>query len=291
MDTSSLPPGRLTLSGEPPEQRVSAMRNELRQTLSRLYKLENHDIFFVQSVRVALVILTQLFHQQEVARCAARQASQQQVSELLLPSATRIGAPGNVPLIAHVNPYSGQVNSLYNSAGKGVVDGCHSFATMLHEELVRDSAIFVAPLHMHAALTSGLALIALRTAEFSTLLRSELLLFEASTVLAKPLEDALINIRSDHWQPYNVAQAGSVKLADLCGMDFFSTSDPRLPFSCFNLPGLTEAEQSRIKSADVSYFSHMRTLRISCRQRGEGKIALDSSEQVKARLRQLWPAR
>ncbi|WP_156322033.1 DUF6024 family protein [Winslowiella iniecta] len=205
MDTSSLSPLRQKIADQPAEQRADTLHNQLRQSLSRLYKLENHDIFFVKSVAVGLVILSHLFHKQEVARCVARQASQLPASELLDRHAARLGDPGTVPVIRHVNPRTGQVNSLRDCEGKGVVDASDSFATTLHDELVRDSAIFITPLHLHASLSTGLAMIALRTSEFSTLMRSELRLFEASTVPAKPLADALGKIHSSHWQPYNLA--------------------------------------------------------------------------------------
>ncbi|MCU5771969.1 DUF6024 family protein [Erwiniaceae bacterium BAC15a-03b] len=190
---------------EPSQQQVNALRNELRQTLSRHYKLENHDIFFMKSLRIARVILSHQFYKQEVARCHARQALQQPVSELLQRPAMQIGEPGHVTLISHVDPCSGEVTDLRGCAGKGVVDGSHSFATLHHEELVRDSAIFVAPLNLHAGLSPALTIIALRTAEFSTLLRSELRLFEAATSVATPLEKSLAIINNGYWQPFRMA--------------------------------------------------------------------------------------
>lgn len=173
---------------------MALMRNQLRQAISRLYKLENHDIFFVKSLSVGRVILSHLFHKQEVTRSLVRQASYQPASELIHYPAAQLGTPGIVPLISHVDPRTGDAINLRECHGKGVVDATHSFATGLHQDLVRDSDIFIAPLGMHASLSSGLAIIALRTADFSTLLRSELRLFEESTVLPEPLAEALINI-------------------------------------------------------------------------------------------------
>ncbi|WP_426816820.1 DUF6024 family protein [Winslowiella sp. 2C04] len=205
MDKSSLSPLRQKIADTSSEKDAKTLHNQLRQALSRLYKLENHDLFFVKSVTAGRVILSHLFHKQEVARCVARQTSQLPASELLNHRTARLGEPGKVPMITHVNPRTGKVNSLRGCEGKGVVDASDSFATSLHEELVRDSAIFITPLHRHASLSSGLAMIALRTTAFSTLMRSELRLFEASTVPARPLADALGIIRSSHWQPYNLA--------------------------------------------------------------------------------------
>lgn len=167
------------------------MYNKLRQAISRRYKLENHDIFFVPSMAAGRVILSHLFHRQELARSAARQGCNLPASELHY-SAAQPGEPGIVPLISHVDPASGDISDLRDCRGKGVVDATHSFASALHEELVRDSEIFIAPLDK--PLAAALAIIALRTADFSTLLRSELRLFEQSTMPPEPLAQALHNI-------------------------------------------------------------------------------------------------
>lgn len=291
MDISSQLAGRRQEDKQQLAKRIAAMRTELRQHLSRQYKLENHDIFFVPSVRVGLVILSHLFHKQEVARCVRRQTLWQPVSELFNHPAAQIGEPGNVPVLHHVDPGTGEVHSLRHSQGKGVVDASDSFATSLHETLVRDSDIFVAPLNHHAALAGGLAVIVLRTADFSTLMRSELRLFEASTVLPKPLEASLAMINNGYWQPYNMARVGAIQLMGMDGRDFISASEPGLHFCCFPQLTLSEAEQLRIKSSDVRYFPATQTLRINCRERGDGKSAIDTTARVTARLAQLWSGR
>ncbi|WP_313687456.1 DUF6024 family protein [Pantoea sp.] len=60
----------------------AAARDRLRGLLSRHYRLEQYDLFFVPSLHIARVLLSQLFLRQEQARNQSRYASQYRASEL-----------------------------------------------------------------------------------------------------------------------------------------------------------------------------------------------------------------
>ncbi len=56
---------------------------------------------------------------------------------------------------------------------QGVVDVSESFGSVLHEDVINHARLFVARLDRYADLPGGLVLVALRTADFSTLERSK----------------------------------------------------------------------------------------------------------------------
>ncbi|WP_343552195.1 DUF6024 family protein [Pantoea sp.] len=213
--------------------RAAAARDKLRGLLSRHYRLENYDLFFAPSLHIARVLLSQLFLRQEQARNQTRYASHYPVSELsVLPTLPMMA--GNVALVEHVDMQQGRVRALSECQSQGVTDASESFATQLHRRLVSDARLFVARLDRHAALCGDLVLIALRTADFSTLVRSELRLFEQGLTLGEAPAQALAIMDNGEWRPFNIATVESIAL------DFplmlHSIQQPGLPFALFPLP-------------------------------------------------------
>ncbi|RLM06127.1 hypothetical protein BIY27_20170 [Gibbsiella quercinecans] len=288
MDASSLSPLLQQAHGDRFYKRAGQYRDELRTALTRLYKLDEYDVFFVPSVRIGMVILSHLFRKQNVTLCLAHHEHYQPIN-LLFPDATLNAAwPGEMHIITHVNPYTGAVNAIHPGPGNAVVDASHSFATGLHQNLVAQSNVFIAPLHKHASLTVGLALVAMRTAQFSTLLRSELRLFEEATASLCPLQEALKNVHSNQWQPYNVAQVGAIRLTTPGGAECASVSDPGLPFSCLALPALDAAQRQRAKALGGSWFPETQTLRLSGWARGQAGEHHDATDEIISTLTTLW---
>ncbi|WP_309484692.1 DUF6024 family protein [Candidatus Pantoea persica] len=149
------------------------MRDWLRTLLSHHYRLEQYDLFFAPSLHVARILLSQLFLRQEQARNQTRYAMHFPVTELnVLPPVPLMA--GNINFVAHVDLPWGVVRPPRECQQLGVVDASESFASVLHEEVINHARLFVARLDRHADLPDGLVLVALRTADFSTLVRSEL---------------------------------------------------------------------------------------------------------------------
>lgn len=287
MDASSMSPELQRVHGEHFYKRVAMLRDRLRDELTCIYRLDDFDIFFVQSVRVGLVILNHLFHRQELALRLARQDHYPPVAHLFSGAGDCPPLPGALSIITHVHPGTGAVYDLKGSGGKGVVDASHSFATLRHGELVRDSEIFIAPLHKHASLTPGLAIIALRASCYSRVLRSELRLFEEATASRCPLEEALENLARPDWHPYNVARVRASAVAVPQGRQLRPVSVDGLPFCCIKMPSPDEGVLRRAKADSISYFPDVGTLRFSCWARGDGTLPVDTTPEVSRRLTQL----
>ncbi|UCB31847.1 hypothetical protein J9874_02399 [Duffyella gerundensis] len=257
--------------------------HQLRLQLSRLYKLDRFDLFFMPSQHVARLILSQLMIRQEAMNRQRRQftfaASELQPSPRCLPPQT-----DSIAIIEHVSPLNGKVTAPDNHGGQGVIDASESFATLLHGELVEHGQLFITTLGSHAALTHSLVLVALRTCAFSTWMRSELRLFEQSLVKVTAVEAALQRIASRSWQPYNVARVAPICLEQ--PLLVRSVSAPGLPFSCIPL---TPAWGSALalSSGDGFYCRERGLLHLAASARGDGSQPVTMTEALTQRLQRL----
>ena len=183
---------------------AASVRDRLRISLSRHYRLDQFDLFFASSLDVARLLLSRLFLQQEQMRNQSRYAARYPVSELNVMPAIAVTAE-NVALVAHVDTIGRTVRALKACHSLGVTDASESFATMLHDTLLADASLFLARLDRHADL-ADMVLIALRTTDFSTLMRSKLRLFEQGMALAEPTSRALARMQEPEWQRNNRAR-------------------------------------------------------------------------------------
>jgi len=290
MDPSSLSPALQQQHGDHYYREVNRLREVLRDKLTTVYRLGDYDIFLVQSVRVGLAMLSHLLHKHKMSLNLAAHHHYQPI-ELLFSKPVPIDAPGQnsgINMVTHVNPYTGAINDLDSLNHKTVVDGSHSFATGLHDELVNNSSIFLAPLHKHASVAVGLTLIAVRPEHYSCLFRSELRLFEGSTVSQRPLQEAIAAMEAPNWQPYNVASVEKIDLPLANGLRLTSLSASGLPFACFPVATLSDDQLRKVKQINGSYFEHTHTLRISRWARGNRFQQVDSTGSVIDDLARLW---
>jgi hypothetical protein len=259
----------------------AAARDKLRGSLSRHYRLENYDLFFTPSLHIARVLLSQLFLRQEQARNQTRYASQYPVSELsVLPSLPMMA--GNIALVEHVDMQQGRVRAMSECQSQGVTDASESFATQLHKRLVSDARLFVARLDRHAALCGDLVLIALRTADFSTLVRSELRLFEQGLALGTAPEQALAIMDESEWRPFNIATVESIALDS--PLMLHSIQQPGLPFALFPLPtGLNVSELPQ----DIQVLPEQERLRLRADVRGGVNKNQNVTPILKKRLKEV----
>ncbi|KNC15270.1 hypothetical protein AC790_02695 [Pantoea sp. RIT-PI-b] len=259
--------------------RAAAARDKLRGLLSRHYRLENYDIFFAPSLHIARVLLSQLFLRQEQARNQTRYASQYPVSELsVLPTLPMMA--GNIALVEHVDMQQGRVRALSECQSQGVTDASESFATQLHKRLISDARLFVARLDRHAALCGDLVMIALRTADFSTLVRSELRLFEQGLALGVAPEQALELMDDSEWRPFNIAMVENIALDS--PFILHSIQQPGLPFALFPLPSGLNAHAL---PQDIQVLPQQGRLRLRANVRGGVNKHLNVTPTLKKRLK------
>lgn len=256
----------------------AAARDRLRVLLSRHYRLENYDLFFAPSLHIARVLLSQLFLRQEQARNQTRYASHYPVSELSVLPAVPMMA-GNIALITHVEESQGRVRPLSECQSQGVTDASASFATGLHKQLIGEARLFVAHLDRHAALSDGIVLIALRTYDFSTLVRSELRLFEQGLTLGDAPQRALDIMANGDWKPFNIASVDTLTLEAPVALQ--SIQQPGLPFALIPLP---PGVVLPTLPADIRLLSDGRALLLTASVRGNGSKTLNMTATLKKRL-------
>jgi len=143
-------------------------------------------------------------------------------------------------------------------------------------------------LHKHASVAVGLAIIAVRPEHYSCLFRSELRLFEGSTVSQRPLHEAIDVMDHPDWQPYNVASIERIDLPLTNGLRLTSVSASGLPFTCFPVATLSDDQLCKIRQMQGSYFEHSHTLRISRCTRGNRTQHVDHTGSVIDDLARLW---
>jgi len=265
--------------------RPSEARDRLRTLLSRHYRLEQYDLFFAPSLHVARILLSQLFLRQEQARNQTRYATHFPVTELNVLPAVPLMA-GNINFVAHIELPYGRVRPLQTCQQQGVVDVSESFASVLHEEVINHARLFVARLDRHADLPGGLVLVALRTADFSTLVRSELRLFEQGLPLDVPVVAALTRSQEQAWRPYNQACVEAIALN--LPLLLASSHQPGLPFASFALSRMQLAALS--PASDVELWPHQGHLLVRASQRGGGRKQINLTPQIGRRVQTLFNA-
>jgi hypothetical protein len=259
----------------------AAARDRLRGLLSRHYRLEQYDLFFAPSLHIARVLLSQLFLRQEQVRNQSRFASQYRASELSVLPAVPVMA-GNIALIEHVDLFYGRVRPLDECQSQGVTDASESFASQLHRRLISDARLFVARLDRHAELSADLVLIALRTQDFSTLVRSELRLFEQGLALGDTPEQALAQMAAAGWRPYNIASVDTITLEAPFSLQ--SLQQPGLPFALLpTVPGKSQQEPH----PDLQLWPVQRRMLLRANVRGSATKSQNMTSTLAKRLREL----
>jgi len=263
--------------------RPSEARDRLRTLLSRHYRLEQYDLFFAPSLHVARILLSQLFLRQEQARNQTRYATHFPVTELNVLPAVPLMA-GNINFVDHVALPQGRVRPLQAAMQQGVVDASESFASALHEEVIAHASLFVARLDRQADLPAGLVLVALRTADFSTLVRSELRLFEHGLPLDIPVLAALGRLREQDWRPYNQASVDAIGLN--APVLLASSHTPGLPFASFPLSPTQLAALT--PASDLETWPQQGYLLVRASQRGGPRKQTNLTPHIARRVQALF---
>ena len=221
-------------------------------------------------------------------RVALAQGSHYAPIARLFSSAVRTPIAEAASLITtHVCPYTGVVRQLScNASQLELVDASHSFATNLHDALLDTAKVFLTPLHKHAELAVGLALIAVRTDLAADAPYEMLPLLESSTASQAPLVQALHNFENSGAFRFNKAAVGAIHWlpADL-SLSRVSSVDFALPFACFRHALFWRLDKSTLHQAGATYFPISNTLRIAKWLRGTMEdTPTDFAEDVQATI-------
>lgn len=118
------------------------------------------------------------------------------------------GGQPEIQLVTHLSPVTGNLIDLGQLHGHSIlaVDGAQSFATVHHSDLIAHSDVFFAPLHKHAGLHIGIALLAVKKSHPLNQLLSKTL--DTASTGARSLRDLMAldkRLSSAHPQCFNNA--------------------------------------------------------------------------------------
>ncbi|MGF6964725.1 hypothetical protein OKW43_001730 [Paraburkholderia sp. WC7.3g] len=246
------------------------LRDELRVHLAEIYHLQAFSVHLVPSVRYGLLALKQwieLTGRRVGLRAGSHYAP---IAQLFREPISWKHNACDAWITTHVAPYVGTVSRLYRSGSPlEIVDASHSFATNLHAVLLETANVFVAPLHKHAGLTVGLALIAVRR-DLAMIPEHDLLdELERATASQAPLIEALNNLERSGACSFNKATPGNVqaRLVD-ASIVCVSDLDFPLPFACFRHRAFPRLSKAALHEAGATYFAEFDVLRIAKWARG-----------------------
>lgn len=142
------------------------LKQSLHQTMADVYS-PDHEFFLFSNTTHALYVLLLALKLEQVTVCVDHpvchhyEAYQPLLSKLPSPSFNEKRPKAR--FVTHVSPQSGHVADLRTRNGETlIVDAAQSFATRLHATLIENVDLFCAPLHKHAGLQIGHAILAIR---------------------------------------------------------------------------------------------------------------------------------